>query len=422
MRRISLCCLFLVIVIVGCSHSATPPASSVHLARIEQHLIAPEYAAPVPADHATIADRLAYWHVPGVSIAVINDGKVEWAKGYGVADLEKHQPVDEHTLFHGASLSKPVNAVTVLTFVQEGKLDLDKPINEQLVSWKLPENDFTRATPITLRRLLSHTAGMSMMFFGRGFDAKDPMPPLLDVLNGKPPATQPVVVEEKPGARFHYSGGAVAISQLMLEEAAKQPYPRIVKQHVFDPLGMSESTFEQKLPPEWEARTAPGYKDGKRVNGTERVYPAMSGAGIWCTPADYCKLMIEIQRAATHQPARVLAPGAAQVMLTPYIENSKNASNRRTTVGMGVFLAGDAKSHNGTFYHAGAYAGYACYAIGRLEAGQGVVVMTNGDDAFDLIGEIVQTVAKEYGWPDYHFIPPPRAPKATTSATSPATK
>jgi CubicO group peptidase (beta-lactamase class C family) len=415
MRRISLCCLFLVI--GGCSQPAAPPA---HLARIEQRLIAPDYAAPIPPDHATIQDRLAYWHVPGVSIAVINDGKIEWTKGYGVADLESRRPVDAHTLFHGASLSKPVNAVTVLAFVQEGKLDLDKPINQQLVGWKLPENDFTRATPITLRRLLSHTAGMSMMFFGRGFDARDPIPPLVDVLNGKPPATQPVVVEEKPGARFHYSGGAVAISQFMLEEAARQPYPRIVKQNAFEPLGMTESTFEQKLPADWEARTAPGYKDGKRVNGTERIYPAMSGAGLWCTPADYCKLIIEIQRAATHRPARVLSPGAAQVMLTPYIENAKNASHRRTTVGMGVFLAGDANSHSGTFYHAGSHAGYACYAIGRLEAGQGVVVMTNGDDAFDLIGEIVQTVGKEYGWPDYHFIPPPRAKPATT--TAPATK
>src|SRR5207249_3958206 len=134
---------------------------------------------------------------------------------------------------------------------------------------------------------------------------------------------------------------------------------------------------------------------------------------------DYCKLIMEIQHAATGQPARILSPGAARVMLTPYIENAKNASNRRTTVGLGLFLAGDAKHHNGIFYHAGSHAGYACYAVGRIEAGQGVVVMTNGDDAFDLIGEIVQTVGQEYGWPDYHFIPPPRAAKPKTT-TAPA--
>jgi CubicO group peptidase (beta-lactamase class C family) len=414
--------IFIAIVLIGCSQRQAPPAvtPASHAERIERRLIAPDYAKPIPADHATLQDRLAYWHVPGVSIAVINNGKVEWARGYGIADLQTGRQVDEHTLFHGASLSKMVNAVTVLCFVQQGRLDLDKPVNEQLKSWQLPASEFTRTTPITLRRLLSHTAGMSMQYFGLGFSATQPAVPLLDVLNGKPPATQPVKVEEQPGKRFHYSGGAIAISQLMLEEASGgEPYPRIVQKTVFGPLGMTESTFEQKLPAEIEARTAPGFKAGKRVNGPERTYPAMSGAGLWTTPQDFCKLIIEIQRAATNQRANILSPGAAEVMLTPYVENQKNASGLKSTVGIGCFLAGSAKARNGTFYHAGSHAGYACYAIGRIDAGQGVVVMTNGDDAFDLIAEIVQTVGAEYRWPDYHFVPPPRAAKAATT-TSPA--
>ncbi len=391
-----------------------------HMARVEQHLIAPDYARAVPADHASIADRLAFWHVPGVSVAVINNGKVEWARGYGVADLATSKPVDEHTLFHGASLSKPLNAICALTFVQDGKLDLDKDVNDQLTGWKLPPSEFTTKIKITLRRLLSHTAGMSVAYWGLGFPADKPDAPLIDVLNGKPPATQPVKVEELPGKRFHYSGGAVAISQLMQEEVAKQPYPTIVKQRVFDPLGMTESTQEQRLTTEQLQHVAPGFKAGKRVNGPERVYPAMSGAGLWTTPEDFCKVVMEIQRAASGEKTRVLSPGAANAMLTPYIANAKNASSQKSTLGMGVFLAG--QSNGRTFFHAGSHSGYACYMIGRLESGQGVVVMTNGDDAFDLIAEIVQTIGQEYGWPDYHFIPPPRAKPTTNPSTTSTTK
>ena len=391
-----------------------------HIARVEQHLVAPDYAHPVPAEHASIADRLAFWHVPGVSIAVINNGKVEWAKGYGMADLATSKLVNQRTLFHGASLSKPVNAISALTFVQEGKLDLDKDVNEQLTGWQLPPSEFTSSIKITLRRLLSHTAGMSVAYWGLGFPADGPDVSLVDVLNGKPPATQPVKVEEFPGKRFHYSGGAVAISQLMQEEIAKQPYPTIIKQRIFEPLGMTESTQEQRLTADQLAHVAPGFKAGKRVNGPERVYPAMSGAGLWTTPEDYCKIVLEIQRAVAGEKTRVLSAGAANAMLTPYIANAKNASSQKATVGMGVFLSGQNKGR--TFFHAGSHAGYACYMIGRLDGGQGVVVMTNGDDAFDLVAEIIQTIGQEYGWPDYHFVPPPRTKTTTQPTTNLTTK
>ena len=411
MRRILLI-LTASLFLFGCEQRA-PQAMR---ARVERSLIAPDYLARIPAGEASIESRLSHYHVPGVSVAVINHGRVEWAQGYGLANLETQAKVDEHTLFHGASLSKTANAVTVMTLVQEGKLDLDKPINQILKDWTLPQNEFTRATPITLRRLLSHTAGMSMKVMGVGSPrvSKTPLPSLIDVLNGAPPATQPVRVIEPPGKKFCYSGGAIAISQLMVQQACDdESYPRIVRQRVFGPLGMSETTFEQKLPEQFVEPVAYGYKDGKVVNGPQRYYAAMSAAGIWTTPADYAKLVIEIQHAIDGKASRVLSPGAALVMMTPYIANAENASHRKSTVGAGVFLAGAGKSR--VFFHSGSHAGYSCYYVGRLEGGQGVVVMTNGDGAFDLIGEIVQTVADAYGWPDYHFIPPPKAP-----ATQPA--
>jgi CubicO group peptidase (beta-lactamase class C family) len=419
--------LFLIFISVNCARSSADLRAR-HIARIEGHLVAPDYAKPIPAGHASLAERLAYWQVPGVGIAVINDGKVEWAKGYGVTDLATGSPVDEHTLFHGASLSKPIHAMVLLKFVREGKIDLDKDINQQLTGWQLPASEFAKGTTITPRRMLSHTAGMSWAAFGTGYPASQPSPKLVDLLNGKPPATQPVRVEETPGKRFHYSGGAVMATQLLLQEIAKEPYPAIVKRCLIDPLWMTESTMEQTLSGEQLQHAAPGFKAGKRVNGPDRIYPAMSAAGLWGTPADYCKVVMEIQRAAadgadgavTDAPAKVISPGAARVMLTPYIPNAKSANPRPSTVGMGVFLSGQGKGR--MFFHAGSHAGYSCYMIGRLEGGQGVVVMTNGDDAFDLIAEIVQTVADEYDWPDYQFIPPPRLKPATQPTTQPASQ
>src|SRR6266550_3534516 len=110
---------------IGCAQSAPRHLSSdQHRARIEQHLIAPDYAPHIPKNHDSLNDRLAHWHVPGVSIAVINNGKVDWSHGYGTADLQTGKPVDEQTLFHGASLSKTINAIAVLKFAQDGKIDL----------------------------------------------------------------------------------------------------------------------------------------------------------------------------------------------------------------------------------------------------------------------------------------------------------
>lgn len=406
----------LVLLLTACTQTPKPTALDHRIARIEQHLIAPSFATPVPADRASIRDRLEYYHVPGVSVAVIHAGKVEWAKGYGTADLSTGAPVNQYTLFHGASLSKMANAVTVLRFAQDGKLDIDKDVNAQLSSWHLPPSEFTKGKPITLRQCLSHTAGMSVRFLGIGFSTTQPTESLVDFLNGKPPATQPVRVVDPPGKQYYYSAGAVAISQLMLEEVAKKPYPQIVRETVFNPLAMRETTFELKLPDGWLPRAAPGYKDGKRVNGPDRVYPAMSAAGIWTTPEDFAKLVIEIQSAANGH-GKVLSQGAAYQMLRPYIENAKSANARSSKVGLGCFLAG--KGDSAHFYHAGSHAGYACYAMGFLNHDDGIVVMTNGDDAFDLINEIVQTVAKDYGWTDYEVMPPPRAKdRPTTKSTT----
>ena len=157
---------------------------------------------------------------------------------------------------------------------------------------------------------------------------------------------------------------------------------------------------------------APGFKDGKRRQRPRALLPGDVRRGLWTTPTDMARIVLELQRAYAGR-GRVLKPASVAEMLKPQIE-----SPPPQTAGVGGRGVHRGRGASRTFFHAGSFGGYSSYLVGRVEGGQGVVVMTNGTDAFDLIEEIVTTVAREYGWPDYHFIPP-RDPKARRRARSP---
>lgn len=402
------CALWLV---AGCQQS-TPPVEG-RIARVESSLVPRKPNAP---KHA-LSERMAFYKVAGLSIAVVNEGKVEWAKGYGTMEPGGGRAVDTRTLFHGCSLSKVVNAITILKLVGDGTLDLGEDVNAKLTSWKIPQEKLNAGHKTTLYEILSHTAGFNLAIFGRGYDIAQPRPTLLDTLDGKTPATNPAIrIIYPPGARYHYSGGGIAVTQQLLLDVTHEQYEQLVQETVFDPLGMTNSTFDQPLPKEWEARASSGFTGVKRVNGPDRYYPAMSGAGIWSTPSDMAKVILEIQRTVAGNPGKVLRPAETRLMLTG--RANYVGSRVPAEVGLGTMLSGD--GDGATFFHAGSHAGYNCYLIGSVRTGKGVVIMTNSDKAFALIGEVITAVAKEYGWKDYEYIPPPPAP-ATQPATVPAT-
>jgi CubicO group peptidase (beta-lactamase class C family) len=188
--------------------------------------------------------------IPAVSIAVIENYKVQWAKAYGVVDSETGARADEETTFLAGSISKSVNALGVLLAAADGTLALDKPINEQLDSWKLPDNELTRASPVTLRKLLSHTAGTTVHGFP-GYVAGAPLPTVPQILDGQKPAnTDPIRVDLAPGTKFRYSGGGTTISMLALSERSRKPYPQVLAERVLGPLAMVHSSYDQVLTPE----------------------------------------------------------------------------------------------------------------------------------------------------------------------------
>jgi CubicO group peptidase (beta-lactamase class C family) len=344
-----------------------------------------------------ILDRMKFYNIPGVSVAVFFDNKVQWAKGYGVADNGTKEPVTERTLFIAGSISKPVAVMGALRLVQEGKLGLDANINSFLTSWKVPENAFTAKQPVTLRRVVSHSAGLTVHGF-RGYAPGEPLPTLIEILNGTPPANSaPIVVDIEPGSTWRYSGGGLTIMQLALMDVEKKPFPEVLREKVLGPIGMMSSSYEQAMAPDRLKLAASGHDaSGKVIEGKRFIYPEMAAAGLWTTPTDLTKFAIEVGRSIRGESNKVLTKETAKLMVTPQI-----VIQGTTEMALGLFL----ERHGSEVYfgHGGQDEGFIASLLADRDGGYGAAIMTNSDaeGAGSLINEISMSVAKEYGWRGY---------------------
>jgi CubicO group peptidase (beta-lactamase class C family) len=221
------------------------------------------------------------------------------------------------TLFQAASISKPVFALAVMRLVQEGQLNLDEDVNTYLTSWRISaiENWQPR---ITLRQLLSHTAGLTVHGFP-GYRSSQRLPNTVQILNGEPPAnTSKVEVNLIPGLHLRYSGGGTTIAQQVLVDILKQPFPEIMHELVLAPLGMTNSTYEQPLPSDWSSRTATAHvSSGIPLEGKHHVYPEMAAAGLWTTAADLAKVGVELMRVLRGLPPTLWSKASIEEMLHP---------------------------------------------------------------------------------------------------------
>jgi len=333
-----------------------------------------------------LADRMNELHVPGVSIAVIHGGVIQ-ARGFGSATIGG-PPVLPETLFQAASISKPVSAVAALALVQAGKLDLDGDVNLFLKNWKIPANSYTDQSKVTLRRLLNHSAGVTVHGFP-GYPAGAPIPSLADVLNGAPPAnTAPVLVDHEPGTRFEYSSGGYTIMQQMLIDVTDTPFPSLLEDFVLKPFGMNHSSFLQPLPKNDAHTTATPYRaTGAPVPGGPHIYPELAAAGLWTTPTDLAHFALAVLNAWAGRNTSVLSQATTLQMLTPGLGD----------YGLGLIVRG-APPHR-RFLHGGVNDGFVSLMI-AFENGDGAVIMTNGARGGQLADEIMRSIAAEYDWPD----------------------
>ncbi|MDR6626445.1 serine hydrolase domain-containing protein [Caulobacter segnis] len=392
-----------VIATLICATAAPAFAAPSRAARtVEQHIqgvtgglrTAVEIKGAPPAKH-DLRSQMDALHVPGVAIAVIRGGKVEWARGFGVT-RQGGEPVTADTLFQAGSVSKPVAAMAILAVVQDGRLSLDTDVNKTLKSWRLPDSPFTATTPVTLRALLSHTAGTTVHGFA-GYAAGAPVPTLPQVLSGTAPANSaPVVVDRAVGSAYRYSGGGYSIAQQMVVDATGQTFPAVVRDKVLARLNMTRSTEDQPLDVARSAHVAwPHDAKGAPVAGGPHTYPEMAAAGLWTTANDLARFVIDLAKSANGESGHVLSPKTARDMLTPV----------KSDYGLGLSVRGDTARKY--FYHNGSNAGYKAVLLGYPDTGDGVVVLTNGDQGYQLSEAIIRAVAVEYGWPDYHPIERP---------------
>lgn len=338
-------------------------------------------------DPYSIQELMTRLSVPGLSVAVMRDFQIHWAKQWGVADVETGTKVTAETMFQAASMSKPVAAMASLRAIQDGKFGLDQDVNTILKSWKLPPGPGKE--PVTPRQLMSHTSGAGDGLGFPGYAPGGALPTLPQILDGVPPAnTRSVRLVRPPLLRFQYSGGSVTIQQLALTDAMGKPFAAVAQDFVLGPAGMSNSTFEQPLPAGRDQQAARGHSGGGRAMGPKwHVYPEMAAAGLWTTPSDLAKLLIEVQLTLAGKSQRVLTRTMMQEMVTP--------------VGVGPFAVGFSIEKLGEgwyFGHGGSNWGFMSDMIAHRTQGYGVVIMTNGENGGVLAREIRERVARAYGW------------------------
>ncbi|QWT19356.1 beta-lactamase family protein [Bacillus sp. NP157] len=357
--------------------------SNAHTRYVESHML------PAVLGHgekpSTLADHMQRYGVPGISVAVIHKGKLDWARGWGVRDVATCAPVTPDTAFQAASISKTVTALLALRLVEQGTIGLDKDINDALRSWQLPKDPKLAPNGVTLRQLLSHTAGLGVHGFN-GYLPGVPLPTTVQILDGVPPSTSGPVRSILPaGAQFEYSGGGYVVAQLALADASGQPFEALAQREVLGPLGMTRSAFAQPPSPAILANMAFGYENGAAIPGNYEVDPELAPAGLWTTASDLARVVIDIQAAAAGAAGHRISPAMARQMLTPVKDNW----------GLGVALYPDAPTR---FTHDGINRGFRTLMIGYAGKGEGIVVLSNTSQGRGLMDEVVRAVATDYGW------------------------
>jgi CubicO group peptidase (beta-lactamase class C family) len=340
-----------------------------------------------PLDAREVQKLLDQHKVPGVSIAVIKDFRIVWAKGYGIADKANNSSVTTETLFQAASISKPVAAMASLKAAENGIFKLDQDVNTILKSWKLPMSGFKG--PVSPRMLMSHTSGLGDGFGFPGYAVISTLPDYVQMMDGRTPANHGKIrLEREPMTAFEYSGGGALMQEFVLTEALGKEFSEIMREWIFGPLGMTNSTFSQPLPKSREAQASRAHdRNGARGVDPWRVYPEHAAAGLWTTPSDLARFAVEVQKTLHGEGGRVIKRASALEMVSP--------------VGVGDYAVGFEMRKMGQgwyFAHGGGNWGFTCYLLAHVSNGYGVVVMSNGAEGGPLLSALVTLIQQADKW------------------------
>ncbi|QXU43653.1 serine hydrolase [Pedobacter sp. D749] len=335
-------------------------------------------------------ERMIFYKIEGLSIAVIKNYKLEWAKGYGWADSAQSRRVTPATLFQAASISKSLNGMGMLKLAQDMNIDLKKDINSYLHSWKFPYDSISKGKKITTLNLLSHTGGINVSGFD-GYQKTDSIPDIIQILNGIKPANSDAVKSVfEPDLKYKYSGGGTVISQLIIEDLSCKKYADYMESNILRPIGMQNSFYTNTTLKSKFKLLATGYNGNKEVMMKYHIYPEQAAAGLWTNPTELSKYVIEIQKSLLGKSNKLLSPEMTKLMLTPYLDNS---------AALGVFI--EDKEGTKYFRHGGINEGFTSLYYGSLEDGNGAVVMCNSTDK-TILYEIINSIATVYKWKNFY--------------------
>jgi CubicO group peptidase (beta-lactamase class C family) len=351
---------------------------------VETNLVTEFSVAGTPNPVFSIEDRMTFHNVPGVSIAVFRDGKIAWAKGYGVLEANDPQPVTTQTLFQAGSITKPVTAMTAMSLAEAGLLSLDEPVNKYLKRWKIPENDFTRDQPLTLRHLLTHRSGIQTAL-PPGYPRGSAIPTVLDILRGNSGNNEEISVSITPGSRYFYSNAGYDIVAAVLEDVTGRHFEDLVAEHTLGNAGMYSSRMDrEQWPPNEDLISASGHNgfSGLPYEGGSNYMAGLGAGGLWSTPTDFANLSMAVIEALQGKNASFMSKRAMQEML------------KSPAIGFGV----DKETDGWSFSHHGQTPGFTSRWFAYRDGRGGAVMMANGNNAHELFQEITASMSRVYGW------------------------
>jgi len=400
------------LIVIGCVTSLPPQHSTLSVNTLAEKITAVENRLPVKKwfkwNENTLVNRMEHYNVPGVSITVINGDEIEWSKGYGTLEVGRNKFVTPDTIIQSASIGKSITSAAAMQFVENRSLTLDENVNVKLVSWKVPDNRFTKQEKVTLRRLLSHTAGMSVHGF-RGYSEGEKIPTLRQILDGIPPANnKPIRVKITPGKAFSYSGGGFQVVQQLFEDVQMEPFSVIMQEAILLPAGMTSSAYELPLSDDRKNVAAVAHDvNGKPASGKWHDLACFgAGGGLWTTPADLARFGLEISKAYRGKPNKIISHQSAKIMLTPQTEAGDFGRQVKRFLpgfcsqpkyGLGFVLCG--QDEDFIFLHPGHnLPGYRSLLVMMPEKEQGISIMVNGENGNGLMLEIFYSFAQAYDW------------------------
>lgn len=320
-------------------------------------------------------------NVPGIAVAVIDNGKIKWIQCIGYADVASKKPVTSQTVFNVGSVSKVVTAWGFMQLTEKGLVNLDTPVNQYLNRWKLPQSSFDNSK-VTLRRILSHTAGLSVHGYG-GSEQGTKLLSLEKSLSGETKRNkESVSVIMEPGTKWKYSGGGYTLAQLILEETSKTQFAYYMKKNIFKPLGLNHSNYEWTE--EMMANSATAY-DTLRNPIKNRIFTEQAAAGLQTTISDLAHFAELSITADPQKLNKVLRPETIRLMEQLIQTTSNDGQNG---LGYRFFNWGGIQ----TIGHTGENDGWCASMFLHMSTQSGLIILCNGsswkDDVRNLIYDV----------------------------------